>query len=161
MIRASSANHQIVALLGEPESGFLDRPAQVGAGLSQIGNHMLAKACLPALAAFTVLGSTATAIAAPDVGRSADPDVVSITVFIGDLNLRSQAGARIALRRIERAATSTCGGEPDIRRLDRWVIYRECMHSAVDQAVASLDSPIVTALYSGRDAGVEPLASDR
>jgi UrcA family protein len=111
-----------------------------------------------ALTTAAILGLAASAPASV-AAASSDPDVISRAVFIGDLNLSSQAGAHIALRRIEAAASSICGEAPDLRNLDGAAPYHACIRSAVDQAVASLNSPIVTALRSPRTADV--LASNR
>jgi len=102
---------------------------------------MFAKTLLTtALAAAAVLGTAATALAAPS-----EPETASRTVHLGDLNLSGPDGAGIALRRIQVAAASVCGGAPDPRLLDRAAPYRACVHGAVDRAVAFLDRPIVTA----------------
>jgi len=115
---------------------------------------MFFKPFLTALAAAAILGSAAHAADAPS--RS---DVVSKTVFIGDLNLANPTGARVALQRIEAAATAICGEAPDLRLLDRTARYHACMHDVVGRAVASVDSPIMTAMRAPQ--GLGELASDR
>lgn len=109
---------------------------------------MYAKTLLSAFAFAVTVGFAAAATTAPAVAAPASPasDQVSVPVGLGDLNLGSGAGAEIALRRIHNAARSICGGTPDVRELDRAAAYTDCMSRSVGQAVASLDSPLVTAL---------------
>jgi UrcA family protein len=111
------------------------------------------------LAAAAVLASAASAHAGPAAQSAADPGIASQAVFVGDLNLSSQAGASIALRRIQTAAAVVCGEPPDVRELDRTGYFRACIHDAVDRAVTDLDSPVVAALHAPRARDV--LASSR
>lgn len=106
---------------------------------------MFAKTCFAALAAAATLGSALSAHAAPAVAAATDQDGVSKAVFVGDLDLSSRAGARAAISRIRAAAVAVCGDSPDPRFLERAAPYHACLRTAVDRAVASLDSPIVTA----------------
>jgi len=79
-----------------------------------------------------------------------DPDLITVRVSVADLNLASKPGASVALQRIRRAATSICGDEPRVNDLSRMALYDACLRSTVGRAVASLDNPLVTALYGGR-----------
>jgi UrcA family protein len=102
------------------------------------------------------------ALASVAHGASADTtETVSVKVRYGDLNLASQAGATEMLQRIHHAAKQACvpsSGDP----LDRMYWYEPCVRKATNQAVAKLDSPIVTALNSGRGAPASQiLASNR
>ncbi len=99
-----------------------------------------------ALAAFAVLGATAGAHAAAGSQPSRDDDVVRVKVKYGDLDLAGQAGANAMLRRIHRAANEVCGDRPNGASLDEMQLYGTCVASAVDRAVASLGSPMVSAL---------------
>ncbi|MBS0409458.1 MAG: UrcA family protein [Proteobacteria bacterium] len=73
-------------------------------------------------------------------------DTVSVKVRVGDLDLNSREGARAALGRIHVAAQLICGPTPSPVQIERLSIYNACMKSDVDQAVASLDRPLLTAL---------------
>ncbi len=106
---------------------------------------MSAKTVLTSLALIASFGFAGHAVAAPQ----SDPDAVSVKVAIGDLNLADGAGAATALRRIHNAAGSICGARPYALDLQRAADYRQCMAATVGQAVASLASPAVTALYNG------------
>jgi UrcA family protein len=106
---------------------------------------MYGKTILTAVAFVAFAGGALPAQAAPD------PDKVSVTVGLGDLNLGDEAGAAVALHRIHKAAQSICGETPDARDLYRVATYRDCMTASMGPAVASLNNPAVTALYAGRD----------
>jgi UrcA family protein len=116
---------------------------------------MFVKSFLAPLSAAVIVASGANAQALP----AHHPAVTSKIVFIGDLNLSSEAGAKAALQRIEVAASNVCGDRPDLRTLDRTDHYQVCVRTAVDHAVASLDSPLMTDLRAPH--GVSILASDR
>jgi UrcA family protein len=92
------------------------------------------------LAAAIAVGATSVAAAAPAEDR------VSVRVPIADLNLQSEAGARVALRRITNAAGSICGDEADTRDLRRQALFQACVRHVVGEAVAAADSPMLAAL---------------
>lgn len=81
-----------------------------------------------------------------------------LTVGYGDLDLSGKSGAQVLIGRLDIAASQVCGGEPDMRDLQRMAIYRTCKHQAMDHAVATVGSPTVSALYGG---GYPQLASRR
>ena len=68
---------------------------------------MLSKITSTAIAAMLAAAVTADASAAQP-----NPDDITVRVSVSDLNLVSQQGAAVALRRIQRAADSICGGYP-------------------------------------------------
>jgi UrcA family protein len=72
---------------------------------------------------------------------------VQVSVYFGDLDLSHQAGAQELIGRLEVAASKVCGGMPDIRDLTRFQMYRACSKKALDNAVADVGRPIVSALY--------------
>jgi UrcA family protein len=113
---------------------------------------MSAKTLLTAVALIGSFGFAGNALSAP--ATASNPDVVSVKVAVGDLNLGDVAGAAVALRRIHNAAGSICGAAPYALDLDRTAAYRQCMGATVGEAVASLASPTVTALYNGQRATV-------
>jgi len=78
------------------------------------------------------------AAAQPAHGAS---EVASRTVQVGDLDLRTKAGAKIAAQRIWIAAAYVCGG-------DTWPLafdYFACRADAIDRAAATLNAPQVSA----------------
>ena len=112
---------------------------------------MLAKTLLSSVIA---LSATAFAAAAQPV----DPEVISVKVSMADLDLGSKAGAAAGLSRIEAASEKACGGQPQTLQLRRQARYRACMKSTVSHAVASLGSPLVTAIYTGQEPGFTQVA---
>jgi UrcA family protein len=113
---------------------------------------MITKSSLTAIAAFAAMALSNGAFAAPS---SADTDVVSVKVALAGLDLRSDAGAKVALSRIHQAARHICGGEPDARDLSSHAMFRTCEKDTVDRAVTSLGSPMVIALNAGAPAMIE------
>ena len=86
--------------------------------------------------------------AAPVLAQTPDT-VPSVGVKYSDLNLGSQTGAQAMLKRIEAAATTVCGGAPDIRQLDRLASFEACRRSAVAKSVIAAGSPTLTAMARG------------
>ena len=113
---------------------------------------MFAKLPSPSCPPLAVPGCAAQAQARAGLrGFRPDPAVTSVTVSVGDLNLDDRAGAKTALQRIHAAAKTVCGEEPGHRR-DRahGSSTAPCIRTSTDRAVASLDSPIATAMNGGR-----------
>ena len=101
------------------------------------------------------LGTAASlAMAAPSAAATVqDPESpIELRVKFSDLDLAHEAGARTMMFRIGAAAKRACGGDPDPRRLERQMIYDHCKRDTVARAVVSLNSPLVTALFSGAPA---------
>lgn len=72
----------------------------------------------------------------------------SVTVRFGDLDITTSAGAAALYHRIEAAARVTCGYEdhPFVRPP-----YTErCNSSAISAAVASVNSPLLSAIHAAR-----------
>ncbi|MFI4966287.1 MAG: UrcA family protein [Caulobacterales bacterium] len=89
-----------------------------------------------ALMATSLLGGTAA--------RATDDIMV---VRLGDLNISSDQGAKVAFKRITTAAKRFCD-VGDYRALGRSAQQSACEARMVAKAVSSLDAPIVTALYA-------------
>jgi UrcA family protein len=81
---------------------------------------------------------------------SATPDGHSVTVSFRDLDLSSTEGARTLYRRIQAAAKQVCGyaGADFIEQS----IWKSCYHNAVSEAVGKVNSPLLTAVHTGRPA---------
>jgi UrcA family protein len=106
-------------------------------------------------AAFAALGVTVAAAQA----QPPAPEM-SVRVDVADLNMQSEAGARLTLQRIENAAAAICGREEDIRLLGRAAMQRACVRKTVQAAVGSVDSPRLTEA-SGRTSQHTVVASAR
>ncbi|MFC3069150.1 UrcA family protein [Phenylobacterium soli] len=94
-----------------------------------------ASACLAA-------GLLPTAAAAQDVG--------TMKVVVGGLDLRSDAGAKLALDRIRIAADRFC--DDGSRELSRRAEIAKCRAAMTYRGVTKLDAPLVTARYEGTGA---------
>jgi UrcA family protein len=84
-----------------------------------------------------------TAVAADGV------DPLSKTVAYGDLNLDTTVGANVLYARIRTAAREVCAPFEG-RELARKVRWDSCFDHAVQTAVAQVDKPSLTALYSDK-----------
>lgn len=80
---------------------------------------------------------------------SADPAsrTTSERVSYGDLNLSSPAGARILKTRLNAALDRVCGNPFDSASLTIRRLTKACRQSAMDQAMASINAPLLTAQY--------------
>ena len=95
----------------------------------------------------------AGALAASMAGASSaaeTPATYSRQVKTADLNLAVEGDARTLLRRIRHAAINVCASANDNPRFE-WTSasFRKCVRQTSDEAVASVNSPMVTALYGG------------
>jgi len=71
----------------------------------------------------------------------------TMTVTYRDLNLSTVAGATTLYQRIKGAARSVCGDEG--RRFDEQRQWNSCYRGAIAGAVATVHSPLLTAVHSG------------
>jgi UrcA family protein len=96
-------------------------------------------------AAFTsitcLLGATQAPAAGPSGARSE-------TVSYRDLNLSTIEGATALYQRIRHAANSVCD-EPGagVARYQEW---KSCYQAAIADAVAKVNSPLLTSVYGGK-----------
>ena len=94
-----------------------------------------------ALAALACLVGSAQVLAS-----SQQIEIHSVTVRYGDLDLTSSAGAAALYGRIETAARMTCGHAD--HRLATLPYVNRCNSSAISTAVASVNSPLLTAIHA-------------
>jgi UrcA family protein len=85
-------------------------------------------------------------VAASAHAGEAHPDTSSVTVRAPDLNLSTEAGARVMLQRLTAAAHVVCGPQPAPVELRRGQLYAACVKTTVDRSVASLNNPILARL---------------
>jgi UrcA family protein len=89
-------------------------------------------------------------------GASAgEPQKVSKIVSYADLDLSKPAGAQALYNRIKRAAREVCGSADYYKNVSPPKAWRECVDTAVADAVAEVDRPSLTALHQ------EALLKDR
>ena len=68
-----------------------------------------------------------------------------------DSNLNSEAGTQALYRRIQRAANKVCG-EADVRDLAGMNVRKACRDRAISEAVAAVNSPMLTKVYLAKTA---------
>ncbi len=91
----------------------------------------------------------AVAAFAPAYAQAADFDKDSqVVVRYSDLDLRTEAGARTLLSRLNRAADSVC--PDDSISLVRHLRYKTCVNQAVGGAVRSANLDALNKLYAER-----------
>ncbi len=81
------------------------------------------------------------------IGTAAHAEQGTMRVQVQDLNLNAESGAQIALRRIKSASSVFCGGVV-IRPVGSALAEASCSQAMTAKAVARLNAPLVTALYS-------------
>ncbi|HEX4182862.1 MAG TPA: UrcA family protein, partial [Caulobacteraceae bacterium] len=69
-----------------------------------------------------------------------------VTVQYADLDIGHASGANLLLERIKSASTLACGGQPDMRDLKQFGQFRDCQKTAMHDAVARIDAPMLTAV---------------
>ncbi len=74
-------------------------------------------------------------------------EVHTLTVKYSDLNLATTAGATTLYNRIRGAAHFVCGEEG--RGLEEQLVWSDCFHTSVSQAVSAVHSPLLSALDAG------------
>jgi len=90
-----------------------------------------------------------------------DDDVRSVKVHFGDLDLNSPAGAERLYKRLSVAARDVCGEEWDIIDLQQLADIRECRSDAVEDAVTTVDRPMLTAAYEHHHPGSVLVSENR
>jgi UrcA family protein len=101
--------------------------------------------CLAAAAAAALAAGADALIAAPGFAQT-----TSVVVRYGDLKTDSPGASEVLERRIAVAARQVCGGEPDIRDLDRRPAYDDCRADATQRALSQLQATRALALAHGR-----------
>ena len=94
--------------------------------------------------AFAALSATMLAGVTQAAGFGDDPP--KQTVSYQDLNLKSDAGIKVLYRRIQNAADQVCGNT-DTRDLQVTSAKRACIERAISNAVAAVNSPMLTQVY--------------
>lgn len=79
-------------------------------------------------------------------------------VALGDLNLATSDGARVALARIQFGADEFCDANAGRQPLERTARVQRCVADMTRKSVQQLHAPLVTALIEGRAAQPAPVA---
>ena len=88
------------------------------------------------------VGALSTALAA-----TPDSSVRSVTVNYGDLDLKTEAGAKSLYRRIAMVAKQVCPAD-ETRDLSRLALARACQHDAIERAVQTVNNPHLASAFA-------------
>jgi UrcA family protein len=75
----------------------------------------------------------------------------TMTVHYSDLNISTTAGARALYQRIRGAAGLVCGAHTDRLGVYAWRDWDSCVHTAVNDAVEKVHSPLLHAVQRNSD----------
>jgi UrcA family protein len=98
----------------------------------------------------TLLGLTllcATTFVATGASAGEFKESASVSFVVADL--QTPTGAQVLYRRIQSVAKRVCR-EPPMREMTRYYAYRMCVELAVEDAVAQVHSPVLTALHRSK-----------
>ena len=113
----------------------------------QISRGYSARRCFAVAAlTMTVLSPVATALAAAPAADA----LPQVAVTFADLDLASDAGAALLLRRIEAAARQVCGDPRELQPVARSMRVQQCNAQAIERAVTKVGAPKVTLAYRAR-----------
>jgi UrcA family protein len=98
-------------------------------------------------AIYCTLGTAALCALSASV-QAADQDVLTKTVKFADLNITSEAGAKVLYGRIRAAARDVCEASGG-RDLFLAAAAHACIEKAIDKAVKDVNSPVLTSLRFG------------
>jgi UrcA family protein len=100
--------------------------------------------------AFVVLAAAPIAMLASVAPANESADAPAhMTVSYADLNLDSDAGITALYMRLRHAARQVCG-DWDTTSLSRGLETTKCINNAMSQAVAQVNSPMLTSLYEAK-----------
>ena len=93
-------------------------------------------------------GAATLLVGAANIASAASVDEIrSVKVRYDDILINTELGNLVLYRRIVSAAAQVCG-KPDIRDLDAIAATKTCQRTAVERAVESVHSQMLTATYS-------------
>jgi UrcA family protein len=99
---------------------------------------------------YLVLAALVCAAGAQDATAASAPyDPASVTISYSELDISKPKGAAALYRRVERAARTVCdvGTSKELARIR---LSNECYRTAVANAVATLNRPLVTAVHRSK-----------
>jgi UrcA family protein len=96
---------------------------------------------------WAILAAMSTTMLAGVTQAGGTDDIVpKQVVSYKDLNLNSNEGTRVLYRRIQGAANQVCG-KVETRDLQGERVHKACFERAISQAVAAVNSPMLTRVY--------------
>jgi UrcA family protein len=117
-----------------------------------VSNGWLFSSAVRLLALTCVLGVLGTR-----PSMAGQPHVASVTVSFRDLDIGSPAGAQTLYRRIQGAARQVCG--PKGADLIEQGYWNSCYTKAIGDAVAKVNSPLLTAIHARRPPALTAMVS--
>ena len=78
-----------------------------------------------------------------------------MTISTKGYDLDTAAGAKAFVGHLRREATAACGGAPTYALVTEQPRFDACRKALMDAAVAKIDAPQLTALYTGKSAATE------
>jgi UrcA family protein len=105
--------------------------------------------CLAAASAAMLAAAADVLIAAPSFAQT-----TSVVVRYNDLKMDAPGAADVLERRVAVAAADVCGGQPDIRDLDRRPAFDACRADATHRALAQLREARALAMADERGASL-------
>jgi UrcA family protein len=106
----------------------------------------------------TMIAVATLALSIGTIARAdSTPEFRTETVKFADVNITNDQGAAVLYHRLANAAKNVCRDFEPGRSLGLMAQYRSCVHNAISNAVAGVDSPAVTAYAAQR--GVAPESS--
>ena len=94
--------------------------------------------------AFTAISIPFSASAALNSPVLEDP---AVTVSYSDLDLSSMDGVKTLYQRLKSSARKVCGGQKGIETIDRRLQRRECVDTALADAVEDIDNQLLDRLH--------------
>jgi UrcA family protein len=93
----------------------------------------------------------ALSLLAPQLAMAEEPIVQSIAVSYADLDPSNAAGARQLYARIRWAARKVCTLDGEMGHVAQSRERAQCVQRAVDQAVMTVNNPVLVAMYRGKN----------
>jgi len=113
------------------------------------------KQLIPLSVLILSIGAVSVSASAKDTSNTVKVGVLqgaaqTVKINYADLNVSTQVGARVLLSRIKNAAENMCGYYP-ATDLGRRADHIACVRDTVNDAVAQVDNPVLTALNGGTE----------
>jgi UrcA family protein len=89
---------------------------------------------------------SATMLAGVTHAAASGDNLPKQVVTYKDLNLNSNAGIQVLYKRIQGAANQVCG-KVEMRELQGMSVNKACVERAISNAVAAVNSPMLTRVY--------------
>jgi UrcA family protein len=109
-----------------------------------MNTRQLIAVCAAALAIATSASAQTIRVTDTDTQRS-------VKISYSDLDLGNADGAQVLIDRVRQASQIACGEAPSLANLEQSQAYRACVVQTADTAIASVGSPMVTAMYQNTD----------